>query len=466
MAFEQYLAIPTVVDLASDDKVKALRELAGAVCRALDIKKSKGVSGEILRREEAASTFIGQGLALPQARGPIEKEFAVAVGRSMRGIEYNTARGALAHLIGLLVSREDADTNRQIQILAEMADIFKSDAVREALLSPEENIDVRAVIKTLKKGTGGMPEKAARRQRRAILPILRTAMNLAREIKAGAIMVFADAVRENDFLEQLKTKARIIVATSNRTRFDTKRDRRIKGFLQVPSIPASRTGQIKIGLLLALSRNLIKREDRVVCISGNPSNNVFDTVVVINVEIEYDFFFTTAQSIVPPDVKPEVLERLIAIAGEIAVEGREGKPIGTIFVVGDTNSVNAHVRQLIINPFRGYSDVECNVLDPSLAETIKEFAAIDGAFIVTGDGIVLSAGSYLRPQPVENQPPIPSGFGARHAAAAGITACTNALAIAVSESTGMVTLFKNGAAMMALARPVTHDKNQVQRFLQ
>lgn len=465
MAFEQYLAIPTVVDLASDDKVEALRELAGAVCRALDIKKQKVVSDEILRREEAASTFIGQGLALPQARGPIEKEFAVAVGRSMRGIEYNTARGALAHLIVLLVSREDADNNRQIQLLAEMADIFKSDAVREALLSPEENIDVRAVMKTLKKGAGGTTEKTTRRQRRAVLPILRTAMNLAREIRASAIMVFADAVRENDFLEQIKTKARLIVATSNRTRFDPKSDRRIKGFLQVPSIPASRTGQIKIGLLLALSRDLIKREDHVVCISGNPSNNVFDTVVVINVEIEYDFFFTTAQSIVPSDVKPEVLERLIAIAGEIAVEGREGKPIGTIFVVGDTNSVNAHVRQLIINPFRGYSDVERNVLDPSLAETIKEFAAIDGAFIVTGDGIVLSAGSYLRPQPVENQPPIPSGFGARHAAAAGITACTNALAIAVSESTGMVTLFKNGAAMMALARPVTHDKNQVQRFL-
>jgi hypothetical protein len=29
----------------------------------------------------------------------------------------------------------------------------------------------------------------------------------------------------------------------------------------------------------------------------------------------------------------------------------------------------------------------------------------------------------------------------------------------------MVTLFKNGAAVMALARPVTHDKNQVHRFL-
>jgi diadenylate cyclase len=180
---------------------------------------------------------------------------------------------------------------------------------------------------------------------------------------------------------------------------------------------------------------------------------------------EYDFFFTAAQNIVPPDVKPEVLERVLALAGEIAVEGREGKPVGAIFVLGDTNSVTGYVRQLIINPFRGYSEAERSILDPSLAETIKEFAAIDGAFIITGDGIVLSAGSYLRPQPIDERQALPGGFGARHVAAAGITACTNAIAIAVSESTGMVTLFKNGVAMMALARPVTPEKNQVQRFL-
>jgi DNA integrity scanning protein DisA with diadenylate cyclase activity len=77
---------------------------------------------------------------------------------------------------------------------------------------------------------------------------------------------------------------------------------------------------------------------------------------------------------------------------------------------------------------------------------------------------VVSAGSYLRPATVDDPPPIPSGFGARHAAAAGITACTNALSIVVSESTGMVTLFKNGMAMMALARPIKHDKNEVQRL--
>jgi DNA integrity scanning protein DisA with diadenylate cyclase activity len=273
--------------------------------------------------------------------------------------------------------------------------------------------------------------------------------------------VFADTVRENDFLDILKNKGTVIVVTSNKTRFD-QTDKRMSACIQAPSFPASRTGQIKIGILLALSRNLIAREDKVVCISGNSKSGVFDTIVALDVTSEYDFFFAHAPAILPADIKPEVLERILGIAGEIAVEGREGKPVGTIFVIGDTNTVNKYVTQLIINPFRGYSEAERNILDPALAETIKEFASIDGAFIITGDGIILSAGSYLRPQLDADS--LPNGLGSRHVASAGITACTKALSITISESTGMVTLFKNGAIVMTISKPVDRDKSTVQQY--
>ena len=39
---------------------------------------------------------------------------------------------------------------------------------------------------------------------------------------------------------------------------------------------------------------------------------------------------------------------------------------------------------------------------------------------------------------------LPQGLGARHHAAAGITAVTEAIAITVSESTGTVTIFRHG----------------------
>ncbi len=366
----------------------------------------------------------------------------------------------------LLVANDDADNNSQIQILSEIAAFFKSDSVREQILSFEDSVDVKEIIDSLKKGLS--EDKSGKNSVRKVSnPVISAATTLARDVKATALMVFADSVRDNDFLEQFKSKPHLIIVTSNKTRFDLIKDKRVSGLLQAPSIPASRTGQIKIGILLALSRNLIGKDDTVVCVSGNSSNGTFDTIVTINVSLEYDFFFTSAQNILPPDVKPEVLERIIGLAGEIAVEGREGKPVGTIFVLGDTNTVNAYVRQLIINPFRGYSEAERNIMDPGLDETIKEFASIDGAFIVTGDGIVLSAGSYLRPyqQAGEDLPALPGGFGARHVSAAAISACTNALAITISESTGTVTIFKSGIIMMSISRPVVREKGQIQKYL-
>jgi len=464
VTFEQYLTIPTVIDLKSEDKVEALKELSLVLFKALDVRKQKAIIEEILKREETSSTFIGQGLAMPQAHGPIKEEFVIAVGRSLGGIKYDAARGALVHIIVLLIAREEADNNKQIQILSELATFFKTDAVREQILAFEAPVDLIKIIESLKHPSA--EEKAVKGVTRKIAtPIISAAVTLARETKANAIMIFADTVRENDFIDQFRMKPKLIIVTSNKARFELVRNRKIAALIQVPSIPASRTGQIKIGILLALSRNLIGRESKVICLSGNSANGVFDTIVVIDVALEYDFFYTSAQAIVPPDVKPEVLERIIGLAQEIAVEGREGKPVGTIFVLGDTNSVNASVRQLIINPFRGYSEAERNILDPGLVETIKEFASIDGAFVITGDGIILSAGSYLRPQLTEELPALPGGFGARHAAAAGITACTNALAITISESTGTVTIFKNGVVMMSIARPVIREKTLIQRYL-
>lgn len=464
MSFEQFLTISQVVELKSDDKEEAIKELSLILCKALDVRKQKTILDEILKREESSSTFIGQGVALPQARGPIKEEFAIVVGRSLNGVKYDAARSALAHIIVLLVAHDEADNNHQIQILSEIAAFFKSESVREQILSFDNPVDIKNIILSLKKGP--QEEKITKNSvKRAANPVISAAMDLARDVKASAMIVFTDTVRDNEFIEQFKTKSKVILVTSNKTRFDIIREKRFAGILQAPNIPASRTGQIKIGILLALSRNLIGMEDTVVCISGNSKNGAFDTIVTLDIAKEYDFYFTRAQDITPPDVKPEVLERVIGLAGEIAVEGREGKPVGTIFVIGDTNSVNAYVRQLIINPFRGYSEAERNIMDPGLVETIKEFASIDGAFIITGDGIVLSAGSYLRPQINDELPSLPGGFGARHVAAAGITACTNSIAITISESTGNVTIFKSGIIMMSISRPVVREKGQIQRFL-
>ncbi|WP_456421841.1 DNA integrity scanning protein DisA nucleotide-binding domain protein [Thermococcus sp.] len=139
-----------------------------------------------------------------------------------------------------------------------------------------------------------------------------------------------------------------------------------------------------------------------------------------------------------------VLQRMLEIAIELSVEGREGTPVGTIFVIGDTRRVLKHSHQLIPNPFKGH---RINVLDKNSKEIIKEFAQLDGAFVIREDGRIVSAGRYLKVEPKVIDLMLPPGLGSRHIAAAGITKLTKAMAISLSES-GTIRIFKNGLMLL------------------
>jgi diadenylate cyclase len=156
------------------------------------------------------------------------------------------------------------------------------------------------------------------------------------------------------------------------------------------------------------------------------------------------------------DAKPEVFERTLSLATQLAVEGREGRSVGLIFVLGDSDNVLAQSRHLVLNPFQGYPESERNILDARLEETVKEFSALDGAFVVRGDGVLLTAGTQL--MPTAPPPLLPKGLGTRHAAAAAITASTRAVAITVSQSTGTLSIFKAGEMVTDIHKPINGSR--------
>ncbi|MFM9080910.1 MAG: DNA integrity scanning protein DisA nucleotide-binding domain protein, partial [Opitutaceae bacterium] len=125
-----------------------------------------------------------------------------------------------------------------------------------------------------------------------------------------------------------------------------------------------------------------------------------------------------------------MLERVIAVATELAVEGREGRPVGCLFVVGDNERVATMSKPLVLNPFYGYKEEDRNILNPFMDETVKEFSSIDGAFLIRGDGVVESAGSLI--QAMDSTHTLPGGLGARHAAGAAISVAANCISIVVS----------------------------------
>jgi diadenylate cyclase len=142
------------------------------------------------------------------------------------------------------------------------------------------------------------------------------------------------------------------------------------------------------------------------------------------------------------DIQLTTLHSLFDIAVEIAREGREGRKVGTAFIIGDAPTVLAHSCQMIINPFRGYSTEERSLFHSDLKETIKELAQLDGVFVITGDGVIEAAARRITVD--TSQVIIPSGFGTRHCSIAAITGISRAIGIVVSQSGGRISVMKEG----------------------
>jgi DNA integrity scanning protein DisA with diadenylate cyclase activity len=140
-------------------------------------------------------------------------------------------------------------------------------------------------------------------------------------------------------------------------------------------------------------------------------------------------------------VNNRTLRRVVNLAVEIAREGREGRKIGTLFVVGDSEAVLEHSRPMILDPLYGHPHESKRIEDPNLRETLKELAQLDGAFVVSDEGVVLSAARYI--DAVSNDLEVPLGLGSRHVAAASVSSRTDAVSVAVSESS-TVRMFDDG----------------------
>ena len=136
------------------------------------------------------------------------------------------------------------------------------------------------------------------------------------------------------------------------------------------------------------------------------------------------------------------------LAAQIGREGREGKAVGTLFVVGDTRKVLEHSNDSGVDPFRGYNKKHRNLLDARVQEDAKEIAQLDGAFLIGSDGVIERSRQMLEVS--HEDLTMTKGLGARHWAAAAITLKTKAISVVVSQSTGTVRLYQDGNLVMRI----------------
>ena len=279
--------------------------------------------------------------------------------------------------------------------------------------------------------------------------VLEAAMKVADRIGAKLIFLIIDDPTGCKIPEAYLRRKNFYLAVAENT-IDEDLKKQYKNLLGLPNLQLTRIGRIKMAVMRSLSAHMLSVGDKIVCVTGSRGLPVLDTFMVLDLGKEFEILSSGEVSNLSNQVRTEVFEELVTIAVELANQGREGKPVGSIFVLGDTEKVMNLSRQMIFNPFHGYPEEERNILDPRLKDTIKEFSSLDGAFIIRDDGVIMASGRHLNAT-LENEQ-LPQGLGARHAAAAGITDVTGATAVAISESTGTVRIFRKGKIFMEIEK--------------
>lgn len=147
-------------------------------------------------------------------------------------------------------------------------------------------------------------------------------------------------------------------------------------------------------------------------------------------------------------VDPKVLHSILRLALDLSTMGREGKKVGTAFIIGDEKEVLARSHQMIINPYKFQDPAEKTILKKDNWESVMGLAQLDGVFVVSGEGDILAAGRYLDVD--AHDLTIEKGLGSRHISAASITRDTIAIAVIVSESGGTIRIYVDGKEILMI----------------
>ncbi len=448
MRLDKFLNQSRVIDLKSRDFRAALLELLDACPEsALAGLERAQLVETILRREGTLPTHLDCSVALPHLRLPLAKRYLFAVGRCPEGLTESPDEEDRAVRVIFLVLASDKEKT-YLGTLSSLAMTLQDTAVVERLEAARDIRAFRAEIAALFKGVSGKTNSANTRFNRLFVG---QAEKIAVGADCSSIMVFMDAFNAPVKLGRFAAKSLRTIVVSRRE-YEIPADAGDEPeMLVVRSFSSHRMSQMRSALLIGLMRGLIKPDERICCLGGLPGSDKLDAILVVDVAKEFPAVLASqGEKLLPDGVSPEVLERALGIATELAVEGREGKPVGCILVVGRRDKLKPHTKPLILNPFYGYPEEDRNILSPFMDETVKELSGIDGAFVINGDGVIESAGTLLTaPNP---QKSLPGGLGSRHAAACAISLAADCAALVVSTSTGQVTLFRRGEPINLLDR--------------
>ena len=277
--------------------------------------------------------------------------------------------------------------------------------------------------------------------------LLEAGSRLRETAGADALLLLVDQRLDWARVRELVGNASILVAADEESHLEGTADHGLEPvLLDVAGLPVHE--RLTQALLECVADELIAPEAQVVAVYSGFEAGTADSVSVLRLEEHLGQLTSRDLRNLETKVPLETLKIVVDLAVEIGREGREGKPVGTLCVVGDTRKVMQSSHSTGFDPVRGYSRSERKLTDPRVREGIKEIAQLDGAFVVGADGTVEGAARYIDAS--AESVSVAKGLGARHWAAAAITRRTKSVAVAVSETNGTVRIFHNGEVVLRI----------------
>ncbi|MEW4529736.1 diadenylate cyclase [Maioricimonas sp. JC845] len=277
--------------------------------------------------------------------------------------------------------------------------------------------------------------------------LLKSARRIAAEHDVSAVILLADLPYDFRNVQSELKGVKLLVASHQPDVQQAAQEDEIP-LISLIDEPHTRQVQLSQALLEAIADDLLQTGARIVALYAGFERDNVDSLSVISLSEHLAKLTTRDLQRLETQVPLQILRKVVDLAIEIGREGREGKSVGTMFVVGNHRKVMEMSHEQVHDPFRGYSRKERMISSPRVRESVKELAQIDGAFIISSDGCVMAAGRILD-APAEGLT-LSKGLGARHWAAAAISKATKAIAVAVSESTGTVRVFQNGVVVLRI----------------
>lgn len=273
------------------------------------------------------------------------------------------------------------------------------------------------------------------------------AAKLAVKSEADAVLVLLEHTVDWAKLKKKTAASGLLIATDDHAVYESATDSDVSATL-LDSPETTVQNQLTQAVLVSVAAERLQPGSAVVALYRAFDTEDIDTISTIRLTERLGRLTSRDLKKLETKVPLETLKMVVDLAVEIGRDGREGKPVGTMFVVGDHRKVLEDSRPGGFDFVRGYTRKDRNIFDHRVREGIKEIAQLDGMFVISADGTVEASARIIDTSPVEIT--MTTGLGSRHFAGAAISKNSKAIAVVISQTSGTVRIFQNGEVVLRI----------------